>query len=75
MQISVSDNGAGVPQKNREKVLNAFFTTKAAGVGTGLGLAICGKIAQAHDGLIHIEDGLPNDQGGPGARFTLEFVG
>ena len=75
VQISVSDNGAGVPQENRDKVLNAFFTTKAAGVGTGLGLAICGKIAQAHDGTIHIEDGLPNDQGGHGARFTLEFVG
>ncbi|NBR40564.1 MAG: hypothetical protein EBT93_14315, partial [Alphaproteobacteria bacterium] len=75
VKISVSDNGGGVPEENREKVLEAFFTTKAAGVGTGLGLAICGKIAQAHNGSIAIEDGLENGQGGHGARFTLEFAG
>jgi signal transduction histidine kinase len=75
VQLSVSDNGTGVPQENRDKVLNAFFTTKEAGIGTGLGLAICGKIAQGHDGTIHIEDGLENGQGGYGAKFTLEFVG
>jgi signal transduction histidine kinase len=71
--ISVSDNGAGVPKEHQDKVLEAFFTTKTAGVGTGLGLAICGKIAQAHEGVIAIEDGLKNGQGGHGAKFTLEF--
>lgn len=75
VQISVSDNGAGIAPENRDKVLNAFYTTKAVGVGTGLGLAIASKIAQAHDGSIFIEDGLNNDQGGYGARFTLDFVG
>ncbi len=72
IRISVSDNGSGIPEQLRSKVMDAFFTTKPAGKGTGLGLAICGKIIQQHKGKIHIEDGLISTNG-HGAKFVVEI--
>src|SRR5262249_24644189 len=40
VEISIRDNGAGIPPEVKEKVFNPFFTTKPAGEGTGLGLSI-----------------------------------
>lgn len=45
IKISVSDNGPGIPEKNREKIFEPFFTTKPKGIGTGQGLAISRSIA------------------------------
>jgi signal transduction histidine kinase len=64
--ISFEDNGPGIPQEKKSKVMNAFYTTKPPGVGTGLGLAICGKIIDDHKGKIQIED---SEWGG--AKFIL----
>jgi signal transduction histidine kinase len=52
--LIVEDNGPGIALENRDKIMNAFFTTKKAGEGTGLGLAIIGKIIDGHNGSIEI---------------------
>ena len=48
LQISVVDNGPGVPAEQRDRLFESFFTTKPLGVG--LGLSICKSIAAAHGG-------------------------
>lgn len=53
IKISVSDNGPGVPENNREKIFEPFFTSRAD--GTGLGLAIVLQIVEEHGGSITIE--------------------
>jgi len=49
-QISVQDNGKGIPQKDLEKIFSPFHTTRKE--GTGLGLAIVRRIIEAHKGSI-----------------------
>lgn len=50
--VSVSDNGPGVPDADREKIFDPFYRTRKAGGGTGLGLAIAREIARQHGGDI-----------------------
>jgi signal transduction histidine kinase len=64
--LSVSDNGAGVAEENRQEIFTPFFTTKTK--GTGLGLAISRRIAQAHGGFLTVGDSV---QGG--AKFTISI--
>lgn len=64
LQVEVSDNGPGVP--NREKVFDAFFTTKPSGMG--MGLAICRSIVESHGGRLWVES---NAEGGATFAFTL----
>ncbi len=64
VQISVTDTGMGIPEENRSKIFDPYFTTKTT--GTGLGLAIVYKIVEAHGGTISIED-APRG----GTRFTV----
>jgi signal transduction histidine kinase len=40
VEISIRDNGTGIPPEVKEKMFNPFFTTKPVGEGTGLGLSI-----------------------------------
>jgi signal transduction histidine kinase len=56
LALRVADNGPGIPAALRERVFEAFFTTRPAGSGTGIGLALCRTIAQDHGGQIEIED-------------------
>ncbi len=51
--LSVQDNGIGIKEENKIKVLEPYFTTKKN--GTGLGLAISKKIIEDHEGEIDIE--------------------
>jgi signal transduction histidine kinase len=62
--IEVQDDGPGIPGDLKDRVFNAFFTTKAQ--GSGLGLAIVRKIIDAHDGRIDVSSAP--DQG---TRFTV----
>ena len=52
--IQVSDTGCGIPEKDQEKVLQPFFSTKGA-MGTGLGLAIVQGFVLDNDGSLRIE--------------------
>ncbi|WP_055462160.1 two-component system sensor histidine kinase NtrB [Marinomonas fungiae] len=51
--IAVIDDGPGIPNEIRSRILEPFFTTKET--GTGLGLAICQSLVQANHGRIHID--------------------
>ncbi len=65
--ITVTDDGPGIPAKDRNRVFDPFFTTKAAGVGTGLGLAVCRHLIATAGGSIEVGDG----PGGKGAEFRI----
>lgn len=53
--VSVSDTGCGIPDAARERVFDAFFTTKPAGEGTGLGLDIVKTIVAKHQGRVEFD--------------------
>ena len=55
VEISVRDNGNGIPQKVLDKIFQPFFTTKPTGQGTGLGLSLSYDIVKAHGGEIKVE--------------------
>jgi len=62
--ITVMDNGIGIPDEEKERVFEPFFTKKEK--GTGLGLAVVKKIIDNHQGEIKI-----TDRGGGGAIFSI----
>jgi PAS domain S-box-containing protein len=62
--VEVADDGPGIPPELKDRVFNAFFTTKAQ--GSGLGLAIVRKIVDAHDGRIDVTTTANH-----GTRFTV----
>ena len=66
VRVSVADTGAGIEPALRERIFDAFFTTKAAGEGTGLGLDIVRKIVHKHAGTIELESEV-----GRGSTFTV----
>ena len=53
--ISVSDTGCGISEEHRDRIFDAFFTTKAVGKGTGQGLAISRSIVDRHGGTLTCE--------------------
>jgi signal transduction histidine kinase len=54
--ITVRDNGMGIPDSIKEKIMQPFFTTKPTGQGTGLGLSISYDIVvKGHGGKIDID--------------------
>ena len=56
VEISIRDNGTGIPSEVTEKMFSPFFTTKPAGEGTGLGLSICHDIiVKQHAGSIDVD--------------------
>jgi signal transduction histidine kinase len=54
VEISVRDNGNGIPLKIVDKIFQPFFTTKPSGQGTGLGLSLSYDIIKAHGGEIWV---------------------
>jgi signal transduction histidine kinase len=59
VEIVVSDQGPGVPDKATDRIFTPFFTTKEVGKGTGLGLAISKNIVENYGGRIEFENGPP----------------
>lgn len=56
VDITIRDNGTGMPKETIEKVFTPFFTTKPAGSGTGLGMSMSYDIVvQGHKGTLQIE--------------------
>lgn len=67
--IEIEDNGPGIPDDIRDKILQPFFTTKKGTEGTGLGLSITNDIVMAHRGEMDI-------QSQPGKTvFTIKITG
>ena len=66
VNLTVADNGEGIPPENLTKVFDPFFTTKSEGKGVGLGLAVSYGIIQAHGGDIEIKS-----KPGDGATFVV----
>ena len=66
VEITVRDEGPGLPDETREHLFEPFFTTKHR--GTGLGLATARRIVEAHNGTISLES-APGD--GTTARIRL----
>jgi len=66
--IRVRDNGCGMEPEAREKIFDAFFSTKG-GKGTGLGLAVTKKIVEEHGGEIRVESVR-----GEGTEFALVLL-
>ncbi|TXE14742.1 ATP-binding protein [Algoriphagus aquimarinus] len=55
VELSVKDNGNGIPDSVKDKIFQPFFTTKPTGSGTGLGLSLSYDIVKAHGGELKVE--------------------
>lgn len=64
IEISFTDTGCGIPEKNMGMIFNPFFTTKSD--GTGLGLALVYRVMEAHEGGVEAES-----KRGEGSTFRL----
>ncbi|NBB33936.1 sensor histidine kinase KdpD [Pseudomonas sp. BC115LW] len=72
LYFSVSDEGPGIPEEERAKIFDMFYTAARGdrgGQGTGLGLAICQGMVGAHGGRISVGDGI----NGHGTCITLHL--
>ena len=68
VEIKVTDNGGGIPQKVLDKIFQPFFTTKPTGQGTGLGLSLAYDIVKAHRGELKVET-----KEGEGTEFIIQL--
>ena len=64
--LSVTDNGQGISEANKDKIFNMFFRGTTASVGTGLGLYICKEIVAKLGGAISVDSQL-----GVGTTMTV----
>jgi signal transduction histidine kinase len=59
VEISVRNNGIGIPLEIRDRLFQSFFTTRSTGGGTGLGLSMSYDIVtQQHGGSISVDSGI-----------------
>lgn len=70
VQISIKDNGMGLPRENRDRLTEPYVTTRSQ--GTGLGLAIVAKIVDDHGGELKLKSN--NDEGAI-ISFSIKSVG
>jgi signal transduction histidine kinase len=68
IEISVADNGNGIPDAIKDKIFQPFFTTKPTGQGTGLGLSLSYDIVKTHGGVLKEET-----EAGEGSIFIIEL--
>jgi two-component system sensor histidine kinase TctE len=72
--LQVEDNGPGIPENERELVLQPFYRALGTNVdGSGLGLAIVHEIAQQHGADIAMDTAHP-ERSQPGLKVSLRFV-
>lgn len=64
--IIIRDTGLGIPEEIRDKIFDAFFTTKQKVKGVGLGLSVCYGIIKDHGGDIKVESEI-----GKGTHFII----
>lgn len=71
MEVRVSDNANGIPERHQSRVFEPFFTTKEVGKGTGQGLAMARNIiVQQHGGDIFFKTAE-----GQGTTFVVRLPG
>jgi len=68
IEISVSDDGVGIPPENLGQIFSCGFTTRHEEGGSGLGLAISKEIVDAHHGSLEVKSQL-----GAGTTFTVRL--
>ena len=68
IQVSVIDNGMGIPPERISRIFEPFYTTKDPGRGTGLGLSVCHQIVTRHGGQI-----LVTSQPDEGTAITVSL--
>ena len=69
VEISVKDNGNGIPQRVLDKIFQPFFTTKPTGQGTGLGLSLAYDIiTKGHSGELRVKT-----IEGEGSEFIIQL--
>jgi two-component system, NtrC family, sensor kinase len=68
VEITISDNGCGIPEENLARIFDPFFTTKAVGKGTGLGLHLAYNIIRDHGGTIEVKSRI-----GEGTSFIIRL--
>ncbi len=68
IELTVKDNGSGIPQKVVDKIFQPFFTTKPPGEGTGLGLSLSYDIIKTHGGEIKVKT-----KEGEGSEFIISL--
>jgi signal transduction histidine kinase len=54
VNVSIIDNGPGIPKEIQDKIFDPFFTTKSIGKGTGLGLEVVRQIINQHNGKVYV---------------------
>lgn len=69
VQLTIADNGPGIPKATLERIFNPFFTTKPVGKGTGMGMSISYQIVtEGHQGKLYCQSAS-----GQGAEFIIEL--
>lgn len=66
VEVTIWDNGGGIPPELQGQIFDPFFTTKPTGEGTGLGLHICKQVVRKCGGSINVQSAYNE-----GARFTI----
>jgi len=69
--VDILDNGKGLPQEERQRLLEPYMTTREK--GTGLGLAIVRKIIEEHGGILELHDSPLDFHDGVGAMVRMIF--
>ena len=68
VRVRVADTGCGIPEENRKKVFDPFYTTKGVGKGTGLGLSVSRGIVETQGGAIEF-----SSETGKGTVFVVRL--
>jgi two-component system nitrogen regulation sensor histidine kinase NtrY len=66
VELIVADTGVGIPDRDKIRIFEPYFSTKRG--GTGLGLAIVNSIVSEHQGFLRVEDNVPR-----GTRFIIDI--
>ena len=66
VRLEVTDDGQGIPDRDKNRIFEPYFSTKLS--GTGLGLAIAKAVISEHNGRIWVEGNQPQ-----GSRFIIEL--